>query len=322
MPRPITLSFDLLHTFLLLIENQGDASLTAAQLDINQPSMSKRLRYLQHAGDPLPVPWLERRGKTWHATAEGERVLPAVREIIHRYNQLRDFAERPHAKRMHFACGQADVTGFVRQAVLHYRKRNREAALRVSTLRGEARIEGVASGSLDLACVSHEEADIHEIARRPLYVELLQNDRFVLICAQHSQFAEAVERLSRKRVSAPALARFPLILPEPDASARHLLDEAFRQEGITLEDLDVAIEIGGWGAITSYVKSGLGVGVVGERSVRDDKRLIVRPLDPHQFVPRQAKLICRRRYGSGEELDLTPEAEAFRQALLKAAKIV
>src|ERR1700733_6255396 len=77
MPRPVTLSLDLLQTFLLLVEHEGDASVTAQQLGINQPSMSKRLSFLQHSGRVLVKPWLVREGKTWKLTVEGQKVLPA-----------------------------------------------------------------------------------------------------------------------------------------------------------------------------------------------------------------------------------------------------
>lgn len=50
MPRPSTLSLELLQTFLVLLRDDGDAAVTTRELDINQPSMSKRLSIFQHAG--------------------------------------------------------------------------------------------------------------------------------------------------------------------------------------------------------------------------------------------------------------------------------
>jgi len=320
MPRPISLSFDLLQTFLRLVRNEGDASTTAEELDINQPSMSKRLRYLQHAGDPLPRPWLVRKGKKWELTDEGRRVLPAVREIVHRYEQLTQFIDKPAEKQLRFACGQADVLGFVKQAVQHYRRRSPEVALRVSTLRGADRIEGVASGSLDLACVAYEEADILTIARRPLYVEPILKDRFVLVCSERSRLAADFEKLNKKSVSLQAFSKLRLILPERNSSARRLLDSGFRNHGVRPDELNILLEIGGWSAIISYVHSGIGVGIVSERAVRNEKKLIMRTLDPAKFPPRCTRLICRRLYGTGEELDLSEEAADFRETLLWAAR--
>src|SRR5437868_10360716 len=65
MPRPVSLSLELLRTFLTLVHNEGDAVKSAGILGVNQPSMSKRLGYLQHSGPVLDHPWLVRVGKTW-----------------------------------------------------------------------------------------------------------------------------------------------------------------------------------------------------------------------------------------------------------------
>src|SRR4051794_15015419 len=49
MPRPVSLSPELLQTFVEVIRHDGDAVAAAKTLGINQPSMSKRLAQLQHA---------------------------------------------------------------------------------------------------------------------------------------------------------------------------------------------------------------------------------------------------------------------------------
>ena len=84
MPRPPSISPELMTTFVTVVRTEGDATRAAELLNINQPSMSKRLAFLQHAGRILRRPWLERVGKTWRLTEEGRRVLPAVEELVHR----------------------------------------------------------------------------------------------------------------------------------------------------------------------------------------------------------------------------------------------
>ena len=63
MPRSLTLSLELLQTIVSLIRHDGEASATMAELGLNQPTLSKRLKYLQHAGPLLEQPWLVRDGK-------------------------------------------------------------------------------------------------------------------------------------------------------------------------------------------------------------------------------------------------------------------
>src|SRR5579883_2898332 len=112
MPRPPSLSPELLQTFLRVLAHEGDAVAAAEELDINQPSMSKRLALLQHAGRVLRRPWLERHGKKWQLTPEGQRVLPAVEEIVHRYRVLKENVAEPDRPAVSFACGQDALAGF------------------------------------------------------------------------------------------------------------------------------------------------------------------------------------------------------------------
>ena len=70
MPRSVSLSFEILETLVVLICAGGDASAAMKGLGINQPSMSKRLKYLQHAGPLLDRPWLVRQ-EAWALTDEG-----------------------------------------------------------------------------------------------------------------------------------------------------------------------------------------------------------------------------------------------------------
>jgi DNA-binding transcriptional LysR family regulator len=334
MPRPIDLSLDLLRTFAKLADAKGDASAAASHLQINQPSMSKRLRYLQHAGRILHQPWLQREGKKWKLTPRGHEVLPAVQEIVRRYDQLRDFVKRKPMDQfepiVHFACGQLAATGLAREAAHGFAEwtreqsdANRYARLRITTPRGKLRIRGVALGSFDLAVTTHEPAAITRIARRRLHVELVERDYLTLVCAkQFKPWNAKVEALKSGKVKPADLIGLPLILPEPDAGLRRVLDRVFRTSGVE-KKLQIALESGGWKVILEHVCDQFGVGIVNEgalRSAGGGAELIARRLDPGVFPPSEAKLICRYRLDRPEELDLSPAAEAYRQALLKAAR--
>jgi DNA-binding transcriptional LysR family regulator len=321
MPRSVTLSFELLQTFVSLVRQEGEASATMEELGLNQPTLSKRLKYLQHAGPLLKRPWLVRDGKTWHLTDEGRRVWPAVSELVNRYENLQAFlgGGEPGPTLVRFACGQQMAAGLVREALRAFREQHAGAGIRISTLRGSARIEGVSNGTLDLATVTHDTPTIHEIARRPLHVEPLATYPLALVCAAGCPWERSLRTLPRNAAPIEALANFPLILPEPDAGLRKGLDAVLRRQGL-LEKLDLALEIGGWPTILAYVRDGFGVGVVSEGALDDTAGLTVRRLDPEVVGPIEARLICRRLPGSREELDLSASAAAWRAVMLQIAR--
>jgi DNA-binding transcriptional LysR family regulator len=211
------------------------------------------------------------------------------------------------------------VAGLVREALRLFREKYSHAAIRISTSRRRARIEGVSNGSLDLAVVTHDEPSIHEIARRAPHVEPLVSYRLALVCASDSSWHQAVRALPKGGVAADELTRFALVLPEPDAGVRKGIDGVLRDHEV-LGRLQVALEIGGWGTILAYVRDGLGVGTVSEAAIVEPKGLIIRPLDPRVFDPVEAKLIGRRLGGSGEDWDLSEAGQAWRAILRKLAQ--
>ena len=191
MPRSSRLSFELLETFVRMFNNDGRASVTAGQLGVNQASMSKRLAQLHNVGLRIRRPWLTRVGKRWRLTEEGRKVLPAAQDLVRRYDRLRDALEDAESgpPPVTCACSQQTVTGFVCDAVGAMRRDHPEVRLRIATLRGRARIEGVVNGALDLALVSHRPEAIEEAAGRPLYVEELFEDPLVLAAGRAGKAA-------------------------------------------------------------------------------------------------------------------------------------
>ncbi len=229
MPRTSRLSIELLQTFLCLLDHDGDTMAAASELGINQPSMSKRLAFLQYSGRGITRPWLKREGKTWAATAEGLRVLPAVRDILARYDRLTAFTEEVGAglPAFTFGCGQQAATGLVLRAARRFHLESPDIPYRIAQMRGRARIEGVANGALDLAAVTDREETILSIARRELHIDTLPEEPLVLVAARQAPGAGPMPawhavftKLPPRGVPAEALRSFPLIVPEPDADVR------------------------------------------------------------------------------------------------------
>ena len=325
MPRPEHLPLDLLQTFALIAELDGDASLVAEKLGITQPSISKRLTALRRlATDSDGQPWLLLRGKRWQLTAEGRRVLGVVADLVHRYEQMERFVAGGKEGRpaVAIACGQLAASGFVRRAVEQLLKDHPESRVRVSTPRGKARIEGVAGGQFEFAVVTDSPATIHGIAKREMFVEELFHDHFVLVAnpPRKSVWGAAWNGLPKDRpVKATDLLDLPFILPEPDSGRRQQFEEWCIRS--TTKTVDVAIEVGGWQTILDYAESGLGVGLA-TRSVVDGYRLgklTTRPLDEFEFPPDAVRLIARKAHGK-QEPELTGPGDKLRRLIQLQSK--
>jgi DNA-binding transcriptional LysR family regulator len=317
----VQLSIDLLETFVSVIRLDGDAAQAARALDINQPSMSKRLAFLQHVNGILKRPWLRRVGKTWLLTDEGRRVLPVVRDLLYRYHKLHDYTnESPPTPTsvLRFACGQTAGSFLIRRALQNFRKSHPDAQIRVSTMRSEQRIAGVASGAIDMALVSRANKEIKELARGTrLRIEPISRSGYFLACAKSSPWSAKFKKLPRhKPLPLSALAEFPLILPEPDSHTRKILDPLIHRQSWA-NKIEYRIEIGGWLTILDYVRAGLGVGLVSELALSDPaaKNLLFRPLSDSRLGTMVMKLITRKADDEAQATSRASVSKAWRTSL-------
>lgn len=318
MPRPAMLTPELLKTFVALLKHGGDASAAGEALGINQPSMSKRLAYFQHTGKVVRQPWLERHGKTWHATEEGLRVLPVVEDLLRRYDHMLAYVEGARPPGLTVACGKESAQTVVLAAIKRFRKKYPDAPFRVSEMRGRQRVEGVANGLLSMALVTHDRAQIETLARhRPIHVEDLMEDPLVVACASKSEWAKEFTA-GKGPVGVAELAKYPLVLPEPDAGQREQLERKLGEAGHD-RPLNVALEVGGWATILRYIEAGLGVGPLPRSVAARGKALVSRDAQAGMLPANSVRLICRERHGGGG-LDLTELEQAFMGLLREAAK--
>lgn len=132
MPRNARLTFELMETLVELVNCQGDASLAADRLGINQPSMSKRLKLLQDKNRVGPTPWVQRHGKTWSLTAEGTRSLPAVQQLLRLEQSLTTDLDTRAAlfPTVSIACGQTAVTSVLRDPLAQFRRKFKDCRVR------------------------------------------------------------------------------------------------------------------------------------------------------------------------------------------------
>ena len=130
MPRSRRLTFELLETFVRVIDNGGRASLTARQLGVNQASMSKRLAQpgQRRPADPPAVAGPHRQALA--ADPRGPRLAARRPGLVRRYDQLREALEDAGAgaPAVAFACGQQTVSGFVCEAVARCASVSRRSA--------------------------------------------------------------------------------------------------------------------------------------------------------------------------------------------------
>ena len=240
-----TLNLDQLRSFGLVIET-GSFSAAADRLGLTQPAVSLQIRQLERK---LAVRLVERVGKRAKATPAGAELLRHVHHIETAVENAID-ALADHASgvtgRVRLGTGATACLYFLPALLRGLREQFPALSIVVSTGNTDDHVRRVEENSIDLALVTLPAAG------RSLSVMPLLDDEFVAI--GRSDLAPL-----KARVAPAELAALPLVLFEPAANTRKLVDRWFAAEGLQPQPV---MELGSVEAMKEMVAAGLGYGIV------------------------------------------------------------
>ena len=262
------------------VVDHGSFSRAAESLHLSQPAVSLHIRQLEErAGHRL----LERMGKRAFATKAGEILLEHAVRALDELEAARQSLERLRgvvAGRIRVGTG-ATASTYLLPPLLR-RLRSRYPALELVVVTGNSAeiVAAVAGNQLDLGIVTLP------VSSRSLAVSPLRVDPLVAIAAPGRAWRK------HPAITAPDLARHPLILYERGGTIRRVIDEWFRRGRATPR---IAMELGNGEAIKKLVEAGLGLSIISAMSVRAELRsgaLVAIPLEP--ALSRRLGIVSRR----------------------------
>jgi len=240
-----TLNLDQLRSFVLVIET-GSFSAAADRLGISQPAVSLQVRQLERR---LSVRLIERVGKRAKATPAGMELLRHAQHIGSAVENAVD-ALADHASgvtgRVRLGTGATACLHFLPAVLRTLREQFPALSVVVSTGNTEDQARKVEENSLDLALVTLPAAG------RALAAMPVLEDEFVAI-------GRADVAPLKARVAPADLGALPLVLFEPAANTRKLVDRWFADEGLQPQPV---MELGSVEAMKEMVAAGLGYGIV------------------------------------------------------------
>ncbi|MFM9921785.1 LysR family transcriptional regulator [Variovorax sp. H27-G14] len=246
-----TLNLDQLRSFGLVIET-GSFSAAAERLGLSQPAVSLQVRQLERR---LAVRLIERVGKRAKATPAGMELLRHVPHIDTAVQNAID-ALADHASgvagRVRLGTGATACLHFLPAVLRTLREQFPALSVVVSTGNTDDQARKVEENSLDLALVTLPAAG------RSLATMRVLDDEFVAICPVRP--VDSTGRAPLKAKVSPAdLAALPLVLFEPAANTRKLVDRWFGAAGLQPRPV---MELGSVEAMKEMVAAGLGCAIV------------------------------------------------------------
>jgi DNA-binding transcriptional LysR family regulator len=272
------LNLDHLHAFGEVVAT-GGFSAAAQRLNLTQPAVSLQIRQLEQR---LGVALIERAGRRAAPTAAGRDLLTHMQAIDGAVAGATE-AMAAHASgiagRVRLGTGATACIYLLPSVLRRLRRRFPRLEIVVSTGNTPDMLRAIEENAIDLGLVTLPAAG------RALQVTPLIEDEMVAIAA-------AEDRRLPTKVTPAALAQAPVVLYEPGANTRRVVDDWFLAAGHSLKP---AMQLGSVEAIKQLVGAGLGLGLLPRMAVASwagRGPLIVRSLTPRLY--RGLGLVIRR----------------------------
>ncbi len=256
---------------------------TAKALFTSQPGVSKAILELE---SELGVDIFARHGKRLRRVTEpGEQVLKSIEVIMREVGNLKrigaEFSNQD-AGTLSIATTHSQARYFLPGPVAQLRRLHPNVAISLHQGSPSQVARMVIDEVADLGLATESLSDVDGLVTLPCYEW------------HHALVMPARHRLATlERISLEDLAAEPLVLYHPSFSGRTRVDQAFAarrlKPNIVLEAIDADV-------IKTYVRLGLGVGIVAEVAVRDDPPggdLVSRPVG-HLFGQNVTRIAFKR----------------------------
>ena len=267
---------------------------TAKALFTSQPGVSKAILELE---EELGVDIFARHGKRLRRVTEpGQLVLKSIETIMREVANLKrigDEYSKQDAGTLSIATTHTQARYFLPQRVAELRRRFPKVQVVLHQGMPEQVARMLLDDVADVGLATEALAGYDELVTLPCY----EWHHVLVLPAQHP--LAAVERPTLEQ-----LAAVPLVLYHPSMTGRARIDQAFERARlkpqVALEGIDSDV-------ILTYVRMGLGAGIVTELAARDDNlaarpagngegpgiSLVVRPLG-HLFGPNTTRVAFKR----------------------------
>jgi len=256
---------------------------TAKALFTSQPGVSKAILELE---EELGIDIFARHGKRLRRITEpGQQVLAAIEIIMREVNNLKRIGEeysKQDSGTLSIATTHTQARYFLPGPVAQLRRQL--PLVRISLHQGnpDQVVRMLLDDSADVGLATESLAQIEELVTMPCY----EWQHVLVVPADHP--LASVERPSLEQLAAE-----PLVSYHPSFTGRTRIDRAFSARGLhpnfVLEAIDSDV-------IKTYVRLGMGVGIVAEMAVREDPadgELRSRPLG-HLFGQNVTRIAFKR----------------------------
>jgi DNA-binding transcriptional LysR family regulator len=275
-----------LETFLCAAENLSFSE-TARQLHLSQPTVSHHIKVLE--GD-LGVELFVRSGAGLNLSEAGRLLLPWARRVLHDTIEMQEVMSSLQdgvVGHLRIACSTTAGKYILPQLAARFCKRFPGVNVSILACAPENVVVQLLEGEANLGVVSYE------TSQGDVEFQEFFTDRITLIVPANHRWA------LRRSIEPAELLEEPLIIREPTSGTRRVMLSKLAEHDISLDDLNVFLELGNAEAIVRTVAAGYGVSFVSTLATACPlERGNVVDVDVSGFDLRRSIFMIRRRLES------------------------
>ena len=239
-----------LKYLLAIVDNGLNITAAAEKLFTSQPGVSKQLKLLE---EELGLQLFVRKGKSLGGvTPAGEQVIERARYIMEEAENIRSLAANYFQEEegtLSIATTHTQARYVLPEVIREFRSKYPKVNLNLHQGTSEQIADMVAADDIDFAIATGS----HDLFRDLLLVPSYRWDRIIIVPKDHP-----LTSLKRK-ITLQDLAKFPLVTYVFSFNGQSSLKSAFTEQGL---DPDVVFTARDVDVIKTYVRMGLGVGIV------------------------------------------------------------
>ncbi len=239
-----------LEAFIYAAENLS-FSAAAKHLHLTQPTISHRIKMLeQELGSEL----FDRSGHALRLTEAGRLLLPWAHKLLHQSLEMQEMMASLQQKivgELRIACSTTAGKYILPQLAARFRQWHPGVQVKILGCTPEHVIPQLLEGEANLAVVSS-----YDLCDQEFECQEFFTDHIALITPVNHPWA------LRQTIEPEELLLEPLLMREPTSGTRRVLLTEMAKHDITLDDLNIFLELGNAEAIVKTVEAGFGVAFV------------------------------------------------------------
>lgn len=272
-----------LKYLLAIVDNGLNITAAAERLYTSQPGVSKQLKLLE---EELGLQLFTRKGKSLGGiTAAGQQVIDRARVIMQEVDNIRSLASDYYHEEegtLSIATTHTQARYVLPDVIREFRKRYPRVSLNLHQGTSEQIADMVTANEIDFAIATGS----RELFANLLLVPSYRWDRKILVPNEHD-----LARLNHKP-TLHDLAEFPLVTYVFSFGGQSSLKKAFANEGL---EPDVVFTARDADVIKTYVRMGLGVGIVASMAEDCDDKKDLTAIEAEGLFPRSTTWIGFRK---------------------------